>query len=81
MQNKNKIRKNSQRFKSDSQLLSKLSLLQKQLHLLIHKSKQNYYSRMHCNICKPCMLQETLITFPVLKLDTTSSKTLSFLLQ
>ena len=27
------------------------------------------------------MLQETLITFPVLKLDTTSSKTLSFLLQ
>ena len=27
------------------------------------------------------MLQETLITFPVLKLDTTSSKALSFLLQ
>ena len=45
-ENENKIRKNYQRFKPNSQLLSKLSLLQEQLYLLINnKSKQNYYSR------------------------------------
>ena len=44
--NKDKIRKNYQRFKSNSQLLSKLNLLQEQLYLLINKSKQNYYSRV-----------------------------------
>ena len=44
MQNKNKIHKNYQIFKSNNQLLSKLNLLQEQLYLLIHKSKQNYYS-------------------------------------
>ena len=46
IENKNKIHKNYQRFKSNSQLLSKLNLLQEQLHLLMNKSKQNYYSRM-----------------------------------
>ena len=46
IENKNKIHKNYQRFKSNSQLLSKLNLLQEQLHLLINKSKQNYYSRI-----------------------------------
>ena len=46
IENKNKIHKNYQRFKSNNQLLSKLNLLQEQLHLLINKSKQNYYSRM-----------------------------------
>ena len=46
IENKNKIRKSDQRFKSNSQLLSKLNLLQDQLHLLINKSKQNYYSRV-----------------------------------
>ena len=46
IENKNKIRKSDQRFKSNSQLLSKLNLLQEQLHLLISKSKQNYYSRV-----------------------------------
>ena len=46
IENKNKIRKNYQRFKSNSQLLSKLNLLQEQLYLLINKSKQNYYSRV-----------------------------------
>ena len=44
IENKNKIRKNYQRFKSNSQLLSKLNLLQEQLYLLINNSKQNYYS-------------------------------------
>ena len=43
---KNKIHKNYQRYKSSSQLLSKLNLLQEQLHLLINRSKQNYYSGM-----------------------------------
>ena len=46
IENKNKIHKNYQRYKSNSQLLSKLNLLQEQLHLLINRSKQNYYSRM-----------------------------------
>ena len=46
IENKNKIRKNYQRFKSNSQLLSKLNLLQEQLYLLINKSKQNYYSKV-----------------------------------
>ena len=46
IENKNKIRKKYQRFKSNSQLLSKLNLLQEQLYLLINKSKQNYYSRV-----------------------------------
>ena len=46
IENKNKIRKSYQRFKSNSQLLSKLNLLQEQLYLLINKSKQNYYSRV-----------------------------------
>ena len=46
IENKNKIRKNCQRFKSSSQLLSKLDLLQEQLCLLINKSKQNFYSRV-----------------------------------
>ena len=44
--NKNKIRNNYQRFKSNSQLLSKLNLLQEQLYLLIYRSKQNCYSRV-----------------------------------
>ena len=39
IENKNKIRNNYQSFKSNSQLLSKLNLLQEQLHLLINKSK------------------------------------------
>ena len=39
IENKNKIRKNYQRFESTSQLLSKLDLLQEQLCLLINKSK------------------------------------------
>ena len=39
IENKNKIRKNYQRFKSNNQLLSKLNLLQKLLHLLINKVK------------------------------------------
>ena len=46
IENTNKINKNYQRFKSNSHLLSKLNLLQEQLHLLVNKSKQNYYSRM-----------------------------------
>ena len=46
IEKKNKIRKSYQRFKSNSQLLSKQNLLQDQLYLLIHKSKQNYYSRV-----------------------------------
>ena len=46
IENKNKIRKSYQRFKSNSQLLSKLNLLQEQLYFLINKSKQNYYSRV-----------------------------------
>ena len=46
IENKNKIRKIYQRFKSNSQLLSKLNLLQEQLYFLINKSKQNYYSRV-----------------------------------
>ena len=46
IENKNKIRKNYQRFKSSSQLLSKLDLLHEQLCLLISKSKQNFYSRV-----------------------------------
>ena len=46
IENKKKIHKNYQRYKSKSQLLSKLNLLQEQLHLLINTSKQNYYSRM-----------------------------------
>ena len=46
IENKNKIHKNYQRYKSNSQLLSKLNLLQEQLHLLINRSKQNYYSRI-----------------------------------
>ena len=45
-ENKNKIRKNYQIFKSNSPLLSKLDLLQEQLHLLINESKQNYYTRI-----------------------------------
>ena len=44
--NKDKIRKNYQRFKSNSQLLSKLNLLQEQLYLLLNKPKQNYYSKV-----------------------------------
>ena len=39
IENKNKIHKNYQRYKSNSQLLSKLNLLQEQLHLLINRSK------------------------------------------
>ena len=46
IENKNKIRKNYQRFKSNSQLQSKLNLLQEQLYFLINKSKQNYHSRV-----------------------------------
>ena len=46
IENKNKIRKIYQTSKSNSQLLSKLNLLQEQLYLLINKSKQNYYSRV-----------------------------------
>ena len=46
IENKDKIRKIYQRFKSNSQLLSKLNLLQEQLYFLINKSKQNYYSRV-----------------------------------
>ena len=46
IENKNNLRKNYRRFKSNSQLLSKLNLLQGQLHLLINKSKQNYCARM-----------------------------------
>ena len=46
IENKDKIRKSYQRFKSNSQLLNKLNLLQEQLYLLINKSKQNYYSRV-----------------------------------
>ena len=42
----NKIKKNYQRFKCNSQLLSKLNLLQEQLYLLMNKSKHNYYSRV-----------------------------------
>ena len=44
-ENKNKIRKNYQIFKSNSLLLSKLDLIQEQLHLLINESKQNYCTR------------------------------------
>ena len=40
IENKNKIRKNYQRCKYNSQLLNKLKLLQEQLYLLINKSKQ-----------------------------------------
>ena len=46
IENKNKIRKNYQRFKSNSQLQSKLNLLLEQLYFLINKSKQNYHSRV-----------------------------------
>ena len=46
IENKNKIRKNYQRFKSNSQLQSKLNLLQEQLYFLINKSKQNYHCRV-----------------------------------
>ena len=46
MENKNKLRKNYQRFKSNIQLPNKLHLLQEQLYLLINKSKQNYHSRV-----------------------------------
>ena len=44
VENKNKFCKNYQRFKANSQLLSKLNFLQEQLYLLINKPKQNYYS-------------------------------------
>ena len=46
IENKNKIHKNYQRYKSNSQLLSNLNLLQEQPHLLMNRSKQNYYSSM-----------------------------------
>ena len=46
IENKNKIRKSYQRFKSNSHLLSKLNFLQDQLYLLINKSKLNYYTRI-----------------------------------
>ena len=46
IENKNKIHKNYQRYRSNSQLLSKPNLLQEKLHLLINRSKRNYYSRM-----------------------------------
>ena len=46
MKSKDKIRKNYQRFKSNSQLMCKLNLLQEQLDLLINKSKQNDCSRV-----------------------------------
>ena len=45
-ENKNKIHKNYGRFKSNSQLLRKPNLLQEEPHVLIKKSKENYYSRM-----------------------------------
>ena len=48
--------------------------LEKFYKIYKNKSPQHLKKPMH-------MLQETLITFPVLKSDTTSSKTLSFLLQ
>ena len=49
----------------------------------IYKNKSpQYLFKLIPEMKKPMhMLQETLITFPVLKLDTTSSKTPSFLLQ
>ena len=43
MKNKNKIRKSYQRFKSNSQLLSKLNLLQDQLYFLINKSPSHLH--------------------------------------
>ena len=46
IENKNKIHENYGRFKSNSQLLRKPNLLQEQPHVLIKKSKKNYYSRM-----------------------------------
>ena len=46
IENKNKLRKIYRRFKSNSELLSKLNLLQEQLHFLIKKSKQNYFVKM-----------------------------------
>ena len=46
IENRNKINKNYERLKSNSNLLSKLNLLQEQLHLIINKSKQKYFSRM-----------------------------------
>ena len=50
LENKNKIPRNFHRFKSNSQLLSKLNPLQTQLHLLMNKSKQNYYLRTASNL-------------------------------
>ena len=46
IEHKNKLRKIHWRFKSNSHLLSKLNILQEQLHLLINESKQNYYARI-----------------------------------
>ena len=46
IERKDKLCKTYRRFKSNSHLLIKLSLLQEQLHVLINKSKQNYYARM-----------------------------------
>ena len=46
IENKKRLHKNYRRFKSNSQLLIKRHKFQEQLHLLINKSIQNYYSRM-----------------------------------
>ena len=45
IENKNKLCKNYQRFKSNSQLLSQLNLLPEQLRFLINKSKKYYLAR------------------------------------
>ena len=58
IENKKKLRKNHRNFKSYSHLLIKLHILQKQLHLLINKSKQSYYARM---ASKLTMFKEFLI--------------------
>ena len=63
IENKNKIHKNYQRFKSNSQLLSKLNLFQEQLHLLINKSKQNYYSRMESKLTNVQIDSKTYYVF------------------
>ena len=62
IENKNKIRKSYQRFKSNGQLLSKLNLLQEQLYLLINKSKQNYYSRVASKLTNVQGNSKTLVS-------------------
>ena len=49
VENKNKLHKNYQMFKSDTHLLIKQNLLEKQLHLSINKSKKVFTQKWRAN--------------------------------